>query len=327
MPRPVVPPDAVLRKAEALGPAGSRWLDDLGDTVAHLEAQWGVRVGAALSGGSASLVAPAVATDGSECIVKIGLPDGLEGQGPFDSEVRVLTAARGRGYARVLAVDELTHAVLLERLGRPLLALGLGVEVQIEIIAATLQHAWSGPLPAGELRTGADQAGFLSRFIAGKWEECGRPCPSAVVEQALRCADTRRAAFDPTTAVVIHGDAHPANVLEELTDGRPSGRFKLIDPDPMVSERAHDLAIPLRDWSEELLAADPVALALAWCAQLGRYGGAPARAVWEWAFTERVSTGLFLLSLGQEQGHRLLEVARAWTGMEWPGMERPGDVG
>ncbi|MGZ8765469.1 MAG: hypothetical protein ACXW2C_07250 [Acidimicrobiia bacterium] len=37
------------------------------------------------------------------------------------------------------------------------------------------------------------------------------------------------------------------------------------------------------------------------------------RAIWEWAFVERVSTGLFLLQLGDSSGARLLEVATHWT--------------
>ena len=110
--------------------------------------------------------------------------------------------------------------------------------------------------------------------------------------------------------MLIHGDAHPANVLE---DPNEPGRFKLIDPDGMRSEPAHDLAIPLRDWTTELLAGDPVALGLAWCARLGARAGVDPRAIWEWAFLERVSTGLFMLSLHDPAGATLLAVADQWS--------------
>ena len=114
--------------------------------------------------------------------------------------------------------------------------------------------------------------------------------------------------------MLIHGDAHPANVLEDPRDHGSPGAFKLIDPDGMLSEPAHDLAIPLRDWTDELLAGDDVVTTgLAWCARLGARAGAPARAIWEWAFVERVSTGLFLMQLGDPLGERFLHVADLWA--------------
>ena len=82
----------------------------------------------------------------------------------------------------------------------------------------------------------------------------------------------------------------------------------------MLSEPAHDLAIPLRDWTAELLSTDPVAQGLAWCYRLGERSGVDPTAIWEWAFVERVSTGLFLLRLGDPLGTRFLDVAAQWTG-------------
>ena len=81
----------------------------------------------------------------------------------------------------------------------------------------------------------------------------------------------------------------------------------------MLSEPAHDLAIPLRDWTDELLAGDPKQLALEWCARLGELTDVEPRAIWEWAFIERVSTGLFLVELGDPIGLPFLEVAALLT--------------
>ena len=161
------------------------------------------------------------------------------------------------------------------------------------------------------LRTGAAQARSLRESVRVDWERLGRPCAEATVARAEQCAFAREAAFDASTAVLIHGDAHPANVLE---DPSAPGRFKLIDPDGMISEPAHDLAIPLRDWTAELMVEpDSVAVGLRWCAQLGRAGGVGTEAIWEWAFLERVSTGLFLKRLGEPQGHHFLNIADRWN--------------
>jgi len=38
-----------------------------------------------------------------------------------------------------------------------------------------------------------------------------------------------------------------------------ANQYKFIDPDGLFIERAHDLSISMREWSAELLAADPIA--------------------------------------------------------------------
>jgi streptomycin 6-kinase len=308
-------PDAVRRKALAVGSAGERWLRELGRIVADFEAEWDLQVGEAIVGGSGGYVAHAVTGDGADVVLKVAIPDGLEGQSPFATELRTLMLGDGRGYVRVLRADEPRRAMLLERLGRPLRDLGLTVESQIDIIATTLRHAWRKIPAETPLRTGAEQAHWLGEWIAKEWEDAGQPCPRATVEVACRYARARRDAFDPATSVLIHGDAHPANILEENSNPS-SGSFKLIDPDGMLSDPAHDLAIPLRDWTDELLASEPVEVGLRWCALLSERTGVDRQAIWEWAFVERVSTGLFLIRLGDTLGQRFLEIAAHWTGAQ-----------
>jgi len=314
---PIAVPPAVRRKALAQGSPGERWLTRLGAVIAELEREWQIRVGAPIIGGSAAYVAEAVAADDTDVVVKIAIPDGLDGQGAFARELTTLVLGAGRGYVHVLNANEEHQAMLQERLGRSLSELQLPVETQIEIIATTLGQSWRRPSPGVTVRTGREQARSVAQCVTTWWNDLSRPCPSATIKQALDSAQARCHAFDPTTSVMIHGDAHPANILEAIPNAGPHGEVKLIDPDGMLSEPAHDLAIPLRDWSVELNAApDPVRLALRWCAQLGRLTGVDSRAIWQWAFLERVSTGLFLHALGDPYGMQLLTVASAWTGHE-----------
>jgi streptomycin 6-kinase len=299
----------VRRKAEALGDAGHAWLRALPDLVADLEAAWHITIGAPFDGGSSGYVAPAQTRAGESAIVKLAIPDGLVGNSPFALELEALRLANGKPYVRVLRSDLDRRAMLLERLGRPLAALALPVEQQIDVIASTVQSGWRPVEASPLLRTGADQASFLESFVAGVWDELDRPCAPAVVDRALEYAQSRRDAFDDGRAVLIHGDVHPANVLEAA---RAHGEFRLIDPDGMRSEPAHDLALPLRDWTDELLAGDPLALGQAWCARLAEQAHIDPQPIWEWAFLERVSTGLFILQLGDPQGARFLAVAERW---------------
>ena len=57
-------------------------------------------------------------------------------------------------------------------------------------------------------------------------------------------------------------------------------------------------------------------LGLDWCTQLSRITGVDSRAIWQWAFLERVSTGLFMMFLRDPHGEQMLAVASQWTGHE-----------
>lgn len=304
-------PDAVAGKARALGAAGDRWLRSLPGLIHELEQVWDIRVGAGLGGGSAAYVALATIGDGSKAVLKLAMP----GYGSIADEIRVLSLAGGRGYARLLRADVARSAVLLERLGPRLSTTGYPVPRQIERICATLAQAWM-PAPDGErFLTGADRARWHQSFLAEAWPALGCPCEERLIEEALAHARNREAAFDPATSVLVHGDVHSGNLLACLgPDGGPSGEFKLVDPDGLIAERAYDAGLALRDWREHFLAGDARALGQEYCAQFSRLTGVDAGAIWEWAFIERVSTGLFLMQTGGErEGRDMLRVAEAWA--------------
>lgn len=306
-------PLPVRRKAEAVGDAGLRWLRDLTQTVAELADEWQIAVGPPMQGGSGGYVAAVTMSDGTEAVLKLAIPEGLVGQGDFGREIATLEQGSPDCYVGLLRTDDVRRAVLLERLGRPLSDLGWSVEVQIDVIADALRRGWQ-PVNVDAIgRTGEQQANFLVEFVERHWRDLGEPCSRSTMDAATRAAARRGAACDPSTAVLIHGDAHPANVLEHHGVSVGAPRFKLIDPDGMISEPAHDLAIPLRGWSTELLMGDPAALGRAWCARMGAAADVDPEAIWEWALVERVSTGLFLLSLGDQRGEDFLRVADAWA--------------
>jgi streptomycin 6-kinase len=291
----LVVPAAVRAKASAMGTAGELWLAELPEVLTSLADEWQLSIGPTLAGGSSGFVCEAIRLeDGLRAVLKVAIPDGLEGNPVFADEVLAVQTGR---YLDVYRVDVDRRAVLLERLGRPLSALGLSTDDEAAIIGATLARHWRR-LDDGEpeFLTGAQKAAWLAGFIASTWEETDRPCAASVVDRAVSLAAALEASFDPSTAVFIHGDGHAGNVLETATgDG-----FKLVDPEGMVSSPAHDLAIPLRSWHEADRVADR-------CARLVRAagGGVDPQAVWDWAFVERVSTGLFLAHLGLEDEARV----------------------
>jgi streptomycin 6-kinase len=308
--RPVVVPKAVRQKAAAQGAEGRRWLRGLGGVIAQLEHDWDVAVGATLHGGSESYVAQATTGDGVQAVIKLAIPGN-----DLADETTVLRLADGHGYVRLLGHDPARQAMLAERLGPSLAELGLPVTTQIRIICATLRRAWQIPPPGGaSLPSGADKARRLARFIAATWEELNRPCPQAIIEQALVFAEVRRRAFDPRTAVLAHGDAQASNTLQDLQHRTVGAGFRFVDPDGLVAERAYDLAIPMREWSSQLLEGDPARLGRERSGLLGDLTGVDAQAIREWGVVERVSTGLLAMRVGGEDvGRQMLAVAGHWV--------------
>jgi streptomycin 6-kinase len=302
-------PAEVRGKAAAQGARGVRWLEGLGDAIEEFERAWQMRVGATLSGGSDSYVAEATTADGTPAVFKLALP----GDGAAH-EIEALVLADGRGYVRLLRYDAERQAMLQERLGISLAQLSMPVERQVEVLCDMLRRAWDVPPDPG-FPSGAQKARWLAEFIAATWEQLNRPCSEPAIERALSFADAREAAFDPDSAVLIHGDAHAANALAVPRRRAADGAlFRFVDPDGLFAERALDLAVAMRGWSRELLEGDTLRRGRERCAHLSRLTGTDEQPIWEWGYIERVSTGLLALQVGRERlGRDMLAVAEVFA--------------
>jgi streptomycin 6-kinase len=304
-------PDLVVTTARSYGATGQRWLDGLAALVAELEHDWDISIGATLSGGTASYVAEATTAQGEPAVLKVAMPAEFTSLGDLGNEIRTLTIADGHGCARLLRHDEERRALLLERLGRKLDDLELPVQTQLEIICATLPRLWDASPGDVDLQSGAAKGRWLADDIARAWDELDRPCSPRVIERALSFAENRIARFDQERAVLVHGDAHGWNTLEEREG---SSQFKFVDPDGLIAEREYDLAIPMREYNDELLAGDALQLGQARCRLLSRLTNTDAAAIWEWGFIERVSTALLLVREGHSKlAEDFLTVAEAWA--------------
>ena len=300
-------PHAVRLRAEAHGEQGKQWLASLDERVRQLTAQWDLAVGPVLSGGSESLVSHVQLGEGRAAVLKIGLP----GSADLATEAKVFRLAAGHGYAELLAHDPAHNALLLERLGPALRDTVSAVDDQIQGLCRTLQDAWLPLVEPHGLMTGAEKAQWLAAFILEKWQALGKPCAKPLIDQALAFCEERAATHNPANAVLVHGDAHANNALlvgDVQTDGPL--RYKFVDPDGLFAEKACDLAVAMRDWSEALLAGDTLRLARDRCALLATLTGVEERAIWQWGLMERVSTGLHMMEIGMKtEGLATLAVA------------------
>ncbi|WP_460934922.1 aminoglycoside phosphotransferase family protein [Phycicoccus ginsengisoli] len=286
-----------LRHHPDPGPA----LDRLAERLTEVVGRWDL-VLEEVYGEGLGVPVVAVTTGGRPAVLK------LEGTGDaFRSQVATLLAAEGRGYAAVLASDVDLGAVLLERLGPSLASAGLPPREQVAHLMGPVQRTW-------QLTLGAVPAGAPSHLPGGsKAEQLAhvlRTLPARVLSpeqregwapalaEAARLADHLAATRDPPGEVLCHGDPHPGNAL--LVPDAPAGApaYRLVDPDGLVTEREYDLGVVLRDVSRELLASDGPGAARelhdALCRQAAAATGTDGERVRQWAFVERVTTGLYL---------------------------------
>lgn len=292
-------PDEVRNKVVADGNAA--WLDELPSVVESLAQQWSLTVGPTLRGGHAALVIEATLDDGTAAVLKIGVP-GTRRELGF--EATALRLVNGDGCASLLRDDLDRDALLLERLGAAMYDIVPDPATRNDLLCDIAVRMWRPVRPDVDLPTGADKARESADLVSRLWEETGRPCSRATVEDALACSERRRLAHDDGRAVLVHGDVHGLNALQAA-----DGTFKLVDPNGLRAEPACDLGTIIRndpDRGDDLRErTERVAVRT----------GVDATAIWEWGTIHRVVSGLYSRSIGfQPFGDLMLAKADRLTG-------------
>lgn len=93
----MIVPDAVSKRAHAIGRIGVDWLAKLDAIGIALSQRWQITVGQPFNGGTESVVLPATLQDGSQAIVKIGLPSVCD----TSIEAHILNLAQGNRVCKV----------------------------------------------------------------------------------------------------------------------------------------------------------------------------------------------------------------------------------
>jgi streptomycin 6-kinase len=308
-------PKNVRERAISSGPVGVAWIDSLQDTLSTLASQWDLSIGKTFGRGTEAFVAAVSTAKCRRAVLKVVPPWADAAM----SELTLLRLAAGRGYCEVYDWDQSSRAMLLERLGTAVGDLDLPTDIQLEIMCSTLAQAWMPPPPDSEFSTGAGRARDLGQFIETAWLELGRPCTETTIERVRGFVEFRSRAFDEKTAVLSHGDSHPWNALK--VRGSEAARFKFIDPDGIVAEKAFDLGIQLREWipgqnarSEHELLSDGTAR----CRRIASLSGVDAEAIWQWGLIGRTSAGLHFKKYGVPEAPEMLAVADAWASVDAP---------
>ena len=221
-------------------PGGAEWLERLPRLAADCAEQWGLELGTPLAGGNVSFVVPA-----GEAVLKLNFPDEES-----EHEADALALWNGNGAVRLLAHDPERRALLIERCrpGTTLWELA-DEEAATSIAASLLLRIWRPPPPEHPFRLLATEAARWAAELPGRWEGLGRPFDRTLLDEAVAAAQQLSASQEDL--VVVHQDFHGGNVLRAQRE-----QWLVIDPKPLVGERAFDAASLLRDRRDEL-ARDP----------------------------------------------------------------------
>jgi streptomycin 6-kinase len=218
------------------GTDGEAWLDSIPETIGRLVDEWRLIIGSPLAGGTSSLVLTAAQRDGTPAVLKVPYVED-ENRGEADA----LRHYGGVGAVQLYRHDPQSGALLLEKL-----LPGTGLETYpdadaaIDIACRLLRRLWQSPRCGHRFALVRDLAHGWAETFPAENDRHGCPFPARLAEEAAQLARQLEQAGGHD--VVVNRDAHLANIL--AAEREP---WLLIDPKPLVGDRAFDGAYLLLD--------------------------------------------------------------------------------
>jgi streptomycin 6-kinase len=254
MERASVPERFARTMIELHGDAGQVWLDNLPARIADYERRWAMQVAAPFANLSYNYVALALRADGSEVILKLGMP-----HPELTSEIAALRLYDGHGCARLIESDPECGALLIERLLPGDMLLDLTDDDEATRIAAQVMRAlWRPAPPAPEdavFPSTARWATGLERLRA-RYDGGTGPLPAEMVERAEALFSELLASSG--APMLLHGDLHHENIL--AAERAP---WLAIDPKGLMGEVEYEVGALIRNPLPRLLELPDVTATLA----------------------------------------------------------------
>jgi len=213
---------------------GAEWLAQLPELLAECERRWLLTIRPSNFTLSYNYVAPATLADGTEIVLKVGVPNPEQ-----CTEIEALQIYNGRSAVRLLDADPDKGILLLDRLtpGEMLTTITDDDEAT-RLAAQVMQNLWQ-PLPAEHnFPSVADWANGLAELRKEFGGGTG-PFEEKLVETAESLFTDLLASSSET--VLLHGDLHHYNILS-MGDG-----WTVIDPKGIAGEPAYEVGALLRN--------------------------------------------------------------------------------
>lgn len=236
MPAPNLLPHPFARTIlDVHGDAGAEWLGRLPDLIADCAGRWSLAVQPPFGNLSYHYVAPAIRSDGTEAVLKLGVPSP-----DFKAEAEALKVFGGHGAVLLLDEDTEGNALLLERLRPGTTLAELADDPQATSIAAeVMRQLWPPVPPQHAFPSIADLAAGLAKMRRRFGGTTG-PLPRRLVEEAEALFTELIASMAPP--VLLHGDLHHGNILAARRQP-----WLAIDPFGVIGEPECEVGALLRN--------------------------------------------------------------------------------
>jgi len=214
---------------------GQQWLANLPELITACEALWGLTVRPHFAGLSYNYVAPASMPDGTEIVLKLGVP-----REELTTEIEALRLYDGRAMCRLVDADAEQGILLLERL-QPghMLTAASDDEEATRIAAGVMRRLWR-PLPEEHIFPSVSEWGDGLAKLRAEFGGTSGPFPARLVEMAESLfADLLASSAEP---VLLHGDLHHYNIL--AAEREP---WLAIDPKGVSGEPAYEVGALIRN--------------------------------------------------------------------------------
>lgn len=275
------------------------WLERLPGLAAEAISRWELTTErVAAPGGRDSMTVLVRRADGSPAALKLCAPGHSS-----ERECQALEQWNGRGAVRVLEHEPQSGALLLERLrGETSLRSLPEAKAMLEAVSAA-HRLWLDPGPGHPFPTVEERTAEQAERMLGTAPREVRP----LVEEALTLraelvCDGRAERF------LLHGDFRQGAVLASDSERAP---WLAAGPEPLVGERAYDLARLVRDRLHDLVASPgAAAVTRRRLTKLADAVDLDSERLRAWALFRAVESGVRHLDAGaREDGETLLEFA------------------
>ena len=217
------------------GDAGADWLSRLAETIADCERRWSLQVLPQFPLLSFNYVAPVTCADGTEAVLKLGVP-----HQEFTAEMEALRVYDGGGMVRLLEGEPAVGAMLLERLKPGALLSSVPDDEQATSIAVQVMKQIRKPLPPdNQFPTVSIWASGLGR-LRERFPGATGPIPALLLERAEALFSELIGSM--SAPVLLHGDLHHENILSA-----ERGPWLAIDPKGVVGEAEYEVGAFLRN--------------------------------------------------------------------------------
>jgi streptomycin 6-kinase len=212
------------------GESGRQWLSLLPSLLSESCVRWSLKLEQPFQNLSYNLVIPGNMSDGTEIVLKLGVPCQ-----ELTTEAAALSLFDGEGAVRLLDHDAPRGILLLEHVtpGTPLFKLREGREAT-RIAARLMRRLWHRSLPAGHSFPSLTIWFRAFARLRDRFEGGSGPFPAELISKAEDTFAELNATSDHN--VLLHGDLHHANILFSEKRG-----WIAIDPKGIVGDPGFEI--------------------------------------------------------------------------------------